>query len=626
VTDPRSKVTSYTYNALGDLTQQVSPDSGTTTNIYDSGGNLATSTDARSKTATYGYDALNRVTSLVYPDQTIGYSYDGGTNQKGRLTQVTDASGSTSWSYDAHGHVLSRQQSMGITKSLGYAYDSSGRLETLTLPSGNTVTYGYTNGKMTSLTLNGSTPILSNVLYEPFGPTRGWTWGNSTLAIREYDADGKITDLDSAGLKTYSYDDAFRITGITDASNSSLSQSYGYDLLDRLTSATGIGLNQGWTYDANGNRLTQTGSQASTYTVSSTGNRLSNVTGSLTRSYGYDNSGNTTSDGTATFTYNDAGRMTSATKAGVTTTYVINTLGQRVKKASSGSSTYFVYDEAGHLVGEYDGSGNFIEETVWFGDTPVAALKPNGTSINLFYVHADHLNTPRRISRPSDNVVVWRWDGDPFGSTAANEDPDADSALFTYNLRFPGQYFDQETGLLYNWHRYYSTEVGRYTQSDPIGLAGGLNTYAYARSNPLSYADPLGLEAIPLPGVPGLPIYRPPAFTPGTKEFNDLVDLGTQALNDLKDAIKECFDEKCPPCKTVSGKTVPVGTIAYRPLDTPPPGKIEHGIAGPHFNIYKAHQAPKNSPMPCKCFWQPVGAVPPAGLPPGAIPIEPFAN
>ena len=70
----------------------------------------------RSKTGTYAYDALNRVTSVTYPDQTISYTYDGGTNQKGRLTQVTDASGSTSWSYDTHGRVLSRQQSMGVSE------------------------------------------------------------------------------------------------------------------------------------------------------------------------------------------------------------------------------------------------------------------------------------------------------------------------------------------------------------------------------------------------------------------------------------------------------------------------------------------------------------------------------
>lgn len=495
VTDPRSKVTSYTYNALGDLMQQMSPDTGTTTNTYDSGGNLATSTDARSKTRTYGYDALDRVTSLAYPDQTISYTYDSGSNEKGRLTQVSDASGSTSWSYDTHGRVLSRQQSMGVTKTVGYAYDSAGRLQTLTLPSGNTIGYGYTDGKITSLTLNGSTTILSNVLHQPFGPTSGWTWGNSTLAVREYDADGKVTDIDSAGLKTYSYDDAFRITGIADAADSSLSQSYGYDLLDRLTSATGTGLSQGWTYDANGNRLTQTGSAASTYTVSGTNNRLTSVSGALTRTYSYDNAGNTTNNGTATSTYNDAGRLVSTTKVGITTTYALNALGQRVKKTTGGTSTYFVYDEEGHLVGEYDNGGSLIQETVWLRDTPVATLRPNGGGVNHFYVHTDHLNTPRRISRPSDNVVVWWWDSDPFGTTQANEDPDGDSNSFTYGLRFPGQYLDAETGLHYNYFRDgYDSATGRYTQSDPIGLAAGTNTYAYVVANPVMLVDPLGLQ------------------------------------------------------------------------------------------------------------------------------------
>ncbi len=315
VTDPRNKVTSYQYNALGDLMQQVSPYTGTTDFTYDSAGNLKTRTDARGKTGTYDYDGLNRITSLTYPDQTISYVYDTGTNQKGRLTQVTDNSGSTSWTYDPQGRVLSRQQTMGsIMKTLGYSYDSAGRLHTLSLPSGNTITYGYTEGKLTSLTLNGSTTILSNVLYEPFGPTRGWTWGNNTLAVREYDLDGKITDLDSAGLKTYAYDDAFRITSITDAGDPSLSQTYGYDLLDRLTSATSTSLDQSWTYDANGNRLTQGGSAPSTYTISSTSNRLSSVSDSLSRTYDYDAAGNTTSDGTATYAYDDARRMVTAIK------------------------------------------------------------------------------------------------------------------------------------------------------------------------------------------------------------------------------------------------------------------------------------------------------------------------
>ena len=545
VTDPRSNVTYYTYNAFGDLLQQLSHDTGATTKMYDLGGNLTSSTDARSKTATYGYDALNRVTSLTFPDQTISYTYDTGTNQKGRLTQVTDNSGSTSWSYDTHGRVTSRQQSMGINKTVSYGYDSYGRLQTLTLPSSNTVTYGYTDGKVTSLTLNGSSTILANALYQPFGPTRGWTWGNSTLAVREYDTDGLITDVDSAGLKAYGYDNAFRITGITDASNAALSQTYGYDLLDRLTTASGTGLNQSWTYDANGNRLTQGGSAPSTYTVSGASNRLDNVSGDLTRSYTYDDVGNTTDDGAGTFVYNDAGRMVSVTKASVTTTYALNALGQRVKKTTGGTSRYFVYDEAEHLLGEYDASGALIQETIWFGDIPVATLKPNGSGgVQLFYIHTDHLHTPRRISRPSDNVIVWRWDSDPFGSTAANEDPDGDNVSFAYNLRFPGQYRDQETGLDYNYYRDgYDPATGRYTQSDPIGLAGGINTYAYALSNPVTNIDPEGLQVatpwfLPRPLVTPRPLPLPTITDPALP----IPDVGT-------DVSTPQDPNNCDPCK-----------------------------------------------------------------------------
>ena len=148
-----------------------------------------------------------------------------------------------------------------------------------------------------------------SVLYEPFGPVAGWTWGNSTIAARVYDTDGKPTNLDSAGAYTYGYDDAFRITSITDLADSTKSWTYGYDLLDRLNAATKTSQTIGYTYDANGNRLTQTGTQTATYTVSTTNNRITSITGTPTRSYSYDAAGNTSGDGTRTFTYQDNGRM-----------------------------------------------------------------------------------------------------------------------------------------------------------------------------------------------------------------------------------------------------------------------------------------------------------------------------
>ncbi len=491
VTDPRGNVTSYVYTGFGDLKQQTSPDTGVTENVYDSGGNLFTSTDARSKTGTYSYDALNRVTQVSYPDQTITYSYDTGTNNKGRLMQVSDALGSTSWTYSTLGRVASRTQVMsGVSKTVGYGYSAAGQLTTLTTPSGQTISYGYANNRITSLTVN-STTLLSNVLYDPFGPVRQWTWGNGTLAVRSFDQDGNLDQIDSAGLRTYAQDDAFRITGITDAVNPNLTWSYGYDLLDRLTSASRTGQSQTWTYDTNGNRLTQGGTTSSTFTISSTSNRLSSVSGAISRTYGYDAAGNSTSYGGFTFTYNDAGRMTGVSGS-ATASYSHNALGQRVKKIAGGVTTYFVYDESGHLIGEYNGSGALVQETVWLEDIPVATLRPNGGSVAIYYVHADHLNTPRKVSRPSDNALRWRWDSDPFGRGLPNQNPQS-LGTFKYNLRFPGQYFDTETGLSYNYFRDYDPVIGRYVQSDPLGLRGGINTYLYAEATPVSLADPSGL-------------------------------------------------------------------------------------------------------------------------------------
>jgi RHS repeat-associated protein len=151
--------------------------------------------------------------------------------------------------------------------------------------------------------------------------------------------------------------------------------------------------------------------------------------------------------------------------------------------------TLFVYDEQGQLIGEYDSQGNPIQETIYLGNLPVAVIKQG----NVYYIHADQLNTPRLITDVA-NSALWTWESDPFGKTAANEDPDGDGVNFTYNLRFPGQYYDQESGLHYNYLRDYDPGTGRYVESDPIGMAGGADTYAYVLNNPLSYVDSLGLK------------------------------------------------------------------------------------------------------------------------------------
>jgi RHS repeat-associated protein len=494
VAAPASQTTSYTYNVLGDLTQESSPARGATNYTYDSGGNLATQTDARSKVGTHSYDALNRLMQLSYPDQVLTFGYDAGANGKGRLTSAGDANHTLTWTYDALGRVVDRVQTVGGTsRTVNHGY-AAGRLSSMTTPSGQVLGFTYdAAGRVSRVTVNGAT-LAGSIAYEPYGPVRGWTWGNGTTTTRTYDTDGKITYVGSAGTLNYGYDDAFRITGVTDPLDAGRSWTFGYDANDRLTSGAKTGQSQSWTYNAIGNRLTQGGTTSATYTYS--GARLSAVTGGLSRSYTYHAAGSITADGSRTFTYNDAGRMATMTSGGVTTTLTYNALGQRVRKANSSGTTVFVYDEAGRLLGEYASAGGLIAEYVWLDDIPLATLRPNGGGVDVFYIHADHLNTPRKVTRPSDNALRWTWDPDAFGNGAPNPNPSGLGA-FTLNLRFPGQYFDAETGLSYNYFRDYDPQIGRYVQSDPIGIEGGLNTYLYVEADPLGRIDPDGKQSLP---------------------------------------------------------------------------------------------------------------------------------
>jgi RHS repeat-associated protein len=519
VTDPNGTVTSYTYSGLNDLIQLVSADTGTTTTTYDAAGNLLTKTDARGAVATYTYDVLNRVTQVVYsktgnPNETHAFTYDSGTNAKGRLSQVVDPAATTAWTYNSQGRVASKTQTVGsVVASLTYGYNSAGQLTSVTTPSGQVIAYTYTNNRVSAVTVNG-TSLITGAATEPFGPLAVWYWGNGLKMWRDYDNDGRLITWEfrngsSILRKDQSFDVASRITAIADPDNPPASQAYQYDVLDRLTVAqTGnpITHTQQFTYDSVGNRQNATldGSSANLYYNGS--NRLQAMIGTV--SAGYLNGATALA-----YTYNNANRLVQIQSNGtIIASYAVSALGQRVSKTVSGVTTFFVYDEQGHLLGEYDGSGNLIQETMWLEDLPVATLRPTGgsgnpTPTNTYYVHADHLGSPRDVTRPSDNALMWQWDNvDPFGANAANTNP-AGQGTFTYNVRFPGQYYDVEVGTNYNYYRDYDPAVGRYEQSDPLGLGGGLNTYGYTSDSPLGTVDSLGLVSTAGAGV--LPVPTP---------------------------------------------------------------------------------------------------------------------
>ena len=216
------------------------------------------------------------------------------------------------------------------------------------------------------------------------------------------------------------------------------------------------------------------------------GNRLLTQDGTTVL---YDASGNPTDVGSIEYDYDERGRLVLVEDTTVLATLEYNTLGQRVQKTSAGNTTDYVYDLNGLLIGEYD-DGVMIREYVYFHGLPVAQIDPGHT----IYLHPDHLGSPR-TGTDNTGTVVWTWAGEAFGSALADEDPDNDLTDTVVNLRFPGQYFDDETGMHYNYFRDYDPAIGRYVESDPIGLVGGLNTYSYALNRPASAIDPLGLDA-----------------------------------------------------------------------------------------------------------------------------------
>jgi RHS repeat-associated protein len=137
------------------------------------------------------------------------------------------------------------------------------------------------------------------------------------------------------------------------------------------------------------------------------------------------------------------------------------------------------------LYGEYDNSGNLIREYVYLNSAPLGQIT-TGSPEFLTYLHTDHLGTPRFATNTA-GTQVWSWTNDAFGTSAP-------SGSVTVNLRMPGQYYDSESGLFANWNRYYNPAIGRYISSDPIGIAGGLNTFGYTHANPTRRVDPFGLD------------------------------------------------------------------------------------------------------------------------------------
>lgn len=485
VNDPRGLVTTYVRDGLGQKWQDTSPDTGTTRYDYDSYGRLHTLTRADGNLITYGYDAIGRQTSLTVNGVKQYWTYDSCTNGVGRLCSVFDSTGKTTYTYTPEGWMAGRGFAMGNTSyALGYSYNALGQVTSLAYPDGTQALYTYTNGVVSALQVNqgGTVSNVATQLVYGAGNRYMTQWrGNSGLAATlTYDTDGRLTHLDAPGVQSIdvSYDTANRIVGIANGVDLAMTQAIDYDGYSRVTEVASAANNESFQYDANGNRTQHTLNGAMTnVAINPSSNQVMALSGAINTQYAYEARGNLAAvNGSSTFNYNDVNRLSAANG----NTYYVNPEGQRLRKTVSGTSTYFAPDSAGPLLGEAQGGA--WTDYLWINGRLVGRI----TGGQIQNIYTDQTGRPEVATDRKANVV-WRARNYAFDREVTISNTAA------LNLGFLGQYYDAESGLWNNGYRDYDASSGRYVESDPVGLAGGINTYIYVQGNPLSHVDPLGL-------------------------------------------------------------------------------------------------------------------------------------
>ncbi len=475
VIDPIGVPTTFKHDDLGRTLEESSKDRGKLTYQQNLASQLTQQTDAQQRKTQYHYDASGRLSNITYSEQdTVQLSYD----DKGRLATIQESWGTLATDYTAFNQTKTLTQTVnnGSAFTQHYAYDTSGRITQHTLPSGKTIHYQYKNGDLVSITLD-KQAILNNMNTHGTGQLQSATYGNGLPYRHTFDKAGR-TIQQQRGTQSiaYRYD---KNGNITQQGNTT----YDYDKLNRLRSANDPQFKQiTYRYDANGNRTTlKTKNDKTTYQYKTGTNQLVGIN---QQTIHYDNTGRRIDDGRFTYAYNARGRIETITnkKTNNTTSYQYRMDGLRVSKTTHNKTTFYVYSKDQQLIAEVNNQGDIEKEYVWLGLMPVAVIEND----NVYYIHTDHLTTPR-IATDKNKKIVWQWHSTPFGKGEPIEKG------LTLNLRFPGQYFDEESRLHYNWWRYYEPGLGRYVTADPIGINKEANIYNYTAGNPAKNIDSHGL-------------------------------------------------------------------------------------------------------------------------------------
>jgi RHS repeat-associated protein len=497
VRDAAGNVMTQAWDSLGRKTSMSDPDAGTWSYGYDNAGHVTSQTDPRGVVVVSGYDALGRPTTQTSGTTVLSTShYDeaGHGAGTGRLTSMTDPSGSTSIIYDGLGRVTSTVRTVGTTSyTVSESYDRAGRRSSLTYPDGEVVTNTYdTSGCLSTVggyvtaasctpSMTMATRTLGNGVKEvdSYDANRLWLTGDTIIdaaaAVLQnetygHNARGQVsskTSSDTADQWTYTYDPLGRLMAAANTTIPAYSGSYTYDPVGRITSGSGMGT---MTYPSAGlaHPHAPTTVGAATYT--------------------YDAAGERTGDGTSTFAYDQLGRLAATTTGGVTTSYVYDGANHRVK---AGNITFVGMD--GQIL--YTTDGTAATKYYYYGTQRVARKDSGGT---VYYYAGDHLGSPHLILSAT-GTVVRQSIFSPYGAVLSQ------TGTVTDPFGLTGRYRDTN-GTYKLGKRYLAPTAGAFLTPDTSGKLDPsapqtLNRYSYAQDDPINMVDPSGERATSSDGL-----------------------------------------------------------------------------------------------------------------------------
>jgi len=540
-----SQVRKFSFSSLSRLERSEQPEGGTTTGgvprssvttyTYDAAGNLVKREEERaagvwSKTLWAPYDGLNRPTSKSYQGTAtpaVSYEYDRG-GFKGALSRISSADATLAYVYDKLGRVRQKVQVTSfatptaatnrVAHGLSFDYDLADNLKEVTLPSGRKITYTRDPiGRVLSIGGEkdsvGRVYLFAVLQYSAWSRATQLQYGNTITETRKYDARGWLKEISAPPLKL-TYDryangnlekEAIAAPNVTPSLE--VTRSHSYYRTGQLSVATemntggGVRWSQSFGHDSYGNRyvtaesgLTLHGNQPTAFNANTNA-----VSGGQ---WNYDKAGYMVKDGVGKeHEYDGEGRLRRYDTGGNAVFYTYDGEGRRVMKyeSSTGRRTIYVYDAEGELAAEYR------------TDTADAVCTADGPGCTQFLM-ADHLGSTRVVTSRA-GVVLGRYDYLPFGGevpgylrTELGSEYGADLRM---PVKFTGQMRDGESGLDYFGARYYSAAQGRFLSPDPEN-AGALEEmpqswhgYAYVMNNPMAYVDPTGLGPCPVDSETG---------------------------------------------------------------------------------------------------------------------------